>query len=279
MQTILVPTDFSNNAAEALRYAVNIAHKNGLNILLVHVYETPQFERYLAEEEVQGLSGEAVNKIFNAFLDDHDIRDMAGGAEISIETRLLRGKTVPEIVKLAEEINPVLVVCGAQGSGSTGWKDPWLGGTANKLIRQVAGPVMVVPPQVKFHGIDKIGYATAFRTGDFDLMPNLVALARIVGATVHVVHIKSESVAVVEPSLNYLRRNYTGLIQEGVLHFEVVENQNIFAGIKHYITDNGISVLAVLKRRQNFLERWLERSDSIDIAFSAGVPTIVFKED
>lgn len=279
MQSILVPTDFSENAAEALRYAVNIARKSGLKICLAHVYEAPHFERYLAEEEVKGMSGEAAGKIFDAFLADHGISNSKAGGEVEINYKLVQGGIIPEILRLSESLNPVLVICGAQGSGSKGWKDPWLGGTANKLIRQVPVPVMVVPPQVEFHGIDKIGYATAFRTGDFDIMPNLVSLARLVGATVQVVHIKNESVSVVEPSLNYLRNNYTAQIQEGILQFEVVEDQNIFAGLKRYIKENGISVLAVLKRRQTFLERWFERSDSIDIAFSSGVPTIVFKED
>ena len=41
LKRILVPTDFSSTATEALRYAVPLAQQTGAKITLLHVFDWP----------------------------------------------------------------------------------------------------------------------------------------------------------------------------------------------------------------------------------------------
>src|SRR6478735_12126212 len=62
--TLLVPTDFSENANYALNYAIEIAKKTGAGIVIIHAYHINYINTdipmpYMAEEvEVQGKAAE-----------------------------------------------------------------------------------------------------------------------------------------------------------------------------------------------------------------------------
>ena len=55
MKKIVVPTDFSDVAQNALIYALELAKAFGAELLLVHTYELPIIEHQLAPQNYQVL--------------------------------------------------------------------------------------------------------------------------------------------------------------------------------------------------------------------------------
>jgi len=278
MRSILIATDFSSNAALALKYGLHIANKFNFRIDLVHIYELPAFERYLVEEEVRSFSDDDINELFTAFVEEKGYNQLPETRDVPINFILRQGNITKEVSALVKELDPMMVISGAHGSGAVNWEDLWLGGTVQKFVRKLSVPVMIVPPDIEFRPIGNIGFATDFNPADFEVIPNLVAFARNLNATVTAVHVQQDPTGLDEAALNYMRSKFTSQIEDGILRFELILDTDISEGLNRYISIDNISLLAVLREKQGFLPRLFGHSDSMRIACSAGIPTVVFKE-
>ncbi|MCP4123151.1 MAG: universal stress protein [Bacteroidetes bacterium] len=278
MRSILVATDFSSNAALALKYGLHIANKFNFRIDLVHIYELPAFERYLVEEEVRSLSDDDISELFTAFVEEKGYNQLPETRGVPINFILRQGNITKEVSALVKELDPIMVISGAHGSGAVNWEDLWLGGTVQKFVRKLPVPVMIVPPDIGFRPIGNIGFATDFNPADFEVIPNLITFARNLNATVTAIHVQQDPTGLDEVALNYMRSKFTSQIEDGILRFELILDTDISEGLNRYINIDNISLLAVLREKQGFLPRLFGHSDSMRIAFSAGIPTVVLKE-
>ena len=139
IQKILVPTDFSESAHYALRYALTLASELQAELLLVHVVETlavgyasDLFPVPMAEV-FQELSGYAKGEIGK-------LASEASAKGVRVREIVLQGKPSAEIVRLAEEEHADLVVLGTHGKGML--DHALFGSTTERVIRKAPCPVL-----------------------------------------------------------------------------------------------------------------------------------------
>jgi universal stress protein A len=139
IKNILVPVDFSESSAKALRYAVALAGKNQAKITLLHVV----YVHYMAGEfgpvdlpaiETQ-MKNSAQNKL-EAFAREHIPAGVLAGMAI------MNGPIVNEISVFARERKSDLIVVSTHGY--TGLKHFMLGSVAENVVRHAPCPVLVV---------------------------------------------------------------------------------------------------------------------------------------
>ena len=53
MKKILFPTDFSDNARHALKYAALLANKLNANMVLLNIYSIPMVSEYLLPQDIE----------------------------------------------------------------------------------------------------------------------------------------------------------------------------------------------------------------------------------
>ena len=160
MKTIIIPTDFSPVATNALHYGIDMAKAVNASILLLHVYQVPvsfsdtpivlvsiEDLRKGAEEQIERLKQEVEHLT-------------SGSVKVYTETRM--GNVTDELENLCEKINPFAVVMGTKGS--SGVERILFGSNTLTAIRHLNWPVICVPPGKTFgNGIKKIGFACDFR--------------------------------------------------------------------------------------------------------------------
>lgn len=143
-RTILVPLDGSSYAAQALAVAERFAgnHDSTVHLVLVHQpapvwFSSPDLPEDMAafdaaawHREVEYLEGVA--------------RRFAADSGLSVKHRVLDGDVAPAIEEYTAAEGIDLVVMTSHGYG--GLTRLWLGSTADKLIRRVNIPVLVVHP-------------------------------------------------------------------------------------------------------------------------------------
>ena len=132
---ILVPLDQSEHDRPAIAHAAAMARQHGAVLHLVHVEEGATSQLYgplSSTAEIQ--EGE---RYFHAIIGE--LAEQGIRAELSIRHGR---KPKDEIVRLAREIRPDLVVMGAHGH--RGVKDLIFGNTINAVRHEVAAPVLVV---------------------------------------------------------------------------------------------------------------------------------------
>lgn len=277
MKSILVPIDFSDNSVLAFRYALHIASESDFNIRLIHVYELPLFERFLNEEVVRTVPEDERDRLFGKFIEKAAEGDPSL-KEVDIEWVVREGNIAAEIEKYADEIDPLLIITGSQGSGSDQWDQLLVGGTAQKMLRKMIIPVMLVPPDAVYKPIRKIAYATDFNSEDNEIIEELIGFAKYFNATVNAVHIQEDKWDVDEAKLEEMNSKFSDDLESGKLTLDIIRHDNVMDALDEYVDEHDITLLALLKKFHNLWDRLVDRSMAIKIAMHAHIPTIVFKE-
>ena len=140
IQRIVVATDFSEIADQALDHAIDLAEQLGASVTLVHAYELPMY----------GFPDGAL--ITSADMAGRIMAIAQEGLTASVERFRARGVPLRPVLRTGvpwEEINAVaadesadLIVVGTHGR--RGLSRALLGSVAERLIRTATRPVLVV---------------------------------------------------------------------------------------------------------------------------------------
>ncbi|MGB3905720.1 MAG: universal stress protein [Anaerolineae bacterium] len=186
---ILMCTDGSTHAAEALRYGALIAREAKGPVTLLGVIESPDEERKV---------NRMLERTSSALCDDVP----------HIDTRIRHGHAAEEILKETEERAYDLVIVGSRGRrGITRFL---LGSTAARLAHYCPAPVLIV--KGKKSSLEKILVCTAgakWGEKDTELAGRVAALT---GASVIVLHVMSQLPLTLEAKMSDLENSTEALL-------------------------------------------------------------------
>ncbi len=140
VRRILVPIDFSENAASVLDWAAHLAKEHGSRILLLHVYHLPvEFQQlegaYLPPDFWSTVKNEAEQQL-GRFAED------LRGRGLEVEALVREGYPATVIVEEAESLEADLLVIGTHGL--SGLKHMLLGSIAERVVQKAPCPVLTV---------------------------------------------------------------------------------------------------------------------------------------
>jgi nucleotide-binding universal stress UspA family protein len=139
LRTLLVAYDFSEPAETALRYAIDLSHRFGSMVAVIHVQSAAEF----AEEMESGLStGERRKEIEREM---ESVRRRLTDQKVENRVFHRTGVSADVLVREAAELHADLVLLGAYGSRRL--DPPRLGSTAEAMIRAMSCAVMVIGPE------------------------------------------------------------------------------------------------------------------------------------
>jgi universal stress protein A len=142
---ILVPTDFSVYADNALKQAIDIAKQNKAKIYLFHViddgFQQCALDYCLDEAVVEKITKDSIvnakeklQQEIKKITEDH--------SDIEITSDAQRGIPYEEIVKKQKELNIDLIVIASHGK--TGILKNLMGGVVEKVMRNAKCPVLLI---------------------------------------------------------------------------------------------------------------------------------------
>ena len=193
---ILVPTDFSRNAEEALRFAVPLARQLGGKITLLHSID------WQVNPQMRSAPGviDTMNRVAQEVAEDR----LERLARTKVPPELLE-KTIVEfapaqvgIPEVARELKIDLIVISTRGH--TGLQRILLGSTAARVVRYASCPVLTVRPAAgaKVRGskaaslgpiIKRILVPVVFSEGCDSSIRFATTLARIMNAQLTLLHV------------------------------------------------------------------------------------------
>jgi nucleotide-binding universal stress UspA family protein len=142
-KSIVVGTDGSETATQAVHQAVDLAKQIGAKIELVSAYE-PVSDQRLREErtEVPDDLQWMVNPREDVEATLKDAAEVAKGAGVDVETYARQGDPADAILDVAEEQNADLIIVG--NKGMTGAKRFLLGSVPNKVSHHAPCSVLII---------------------------------------------------------------------------------------------------------------------------------------
>jgi nucleotide-binding universal stress UspA family protein len=142
-QRIVVGTDGSETAAEAVRHATELAKSSGASLEIVSAYEPIPQERL--REEAAEVPGDVAHGVGPREDVNVTLEGAAGGARnegVEVQVHAREGEPADAILDVAEETGADLIVVG--NKGMTGAKRFLLGSVPNKVSHHAPCGVYIV---------------------------------------------------------------------------------------------------------------------------------------
>lgn len=278
MKKILLPTDFSNNAWNAIVYALEFFKTENCTFHILHTY-TPTF--YRLDYMIGGPSYSAIPDsgvdIAQAGLDKTliDIKKNFDNPKHTFKTLSAFNTLTNEISELTETKDYDLVVMGTQGA--TGAKEIFLGSHTVKVIRKSSIPVIAIPNDYHYKTIKSVvfptDYKSSYHKNDLQFLIDLIKSQK---TKLRVLHVKEEYDLTEEQEMN---KQTLAEYFSDIDHIFVEERGKLMPEAVHeYCVAHESELLAMMNRKHSFLERWLYKQNIDSIGFHTTVPFLVMRK-
>ena len=278
MFNILLPTDFSKNAWNAISYALRLFKEQECTFYILHTY-TPAF--YRMDYLVGGPSFSAIP--------DVGVEKALAGLEKTLEdinrefsNPRHQFKTLSAFNLLTDEINDVsedkaidLVIMGTKGA--TGAKEVFMGTNAVYVIRKAMMPVLIIPEEASYKPIKRILFACDFWSRyQSDEINALTDMANIFGSEITIIHI-TEEYALTDGQLK--NKTHLDSLLKGIPHqFEDLQNGLMPGAVMNYLSDSDFDLLVMMNRRHSLIEQLLWPQNVERIGFQVKIPFLVIRD-
>ena len=230
MKTILVPTDFSKIARNAIDYAVEIAKLTKAKLVLFHVYHVPvvpaEIPIMLPIDEMEKNTMEGLKKIEKNLYLKH-------GNKLVVECNCACGFPVDEINLYAKKNKIDLIVMGMEGTGYL--TEKLIGNITTSLIKKAKCPVLAIDKHVKFKSVKKIALACDYtETKNKSILDPLKELAQLFKSHVYVLNVVRElkTVPTLSKAVAGIKLDHSLV---GVNHsFHYAKNEDVIDGINDF---------------------------------------------
>jgi nucleotide-binding universal stress UspA family protein len=270
MKTILVPTDFSSAAGNAIDYAAEIAKLVKAKIILFHAYHVPAVVTDVpttmpSQDDLEKNAMNSLKKI------QADIEHKE--AEIDIECVCQSGFVVDEINLYVKENEIDLIVMGMQGSGFI--TEKIIGSTVTSLIRQSKCPVLVIDQRVRFKAIKKIVWACDYLDINEKTIVPLKEIAALFDSHIYVLNVVDEPAfsATIPVSVRDFIRLEDSL--ESFDHtIQSFQNDDVVDGINQFIEENNMDMVFMIPRKHSILKNIFHEPNTKRMAFHTHIPLL-----
>lgn len=275
MKTIIIPTDFSPIATNALHYGIDMAQTINASILLLNVYQVPVTitDVPVVLITVEDLQKNAEERLASLRKEAEHITS----GNIKIYTEALLGNVSEELEILCNKINPFAVVMGTVGASAA--ERVFFGSNTLSAIRHLTWPVISVPPGKQFgNGINKIGFACDFRdvvkTTPIHLIKEFVKEFNAELLVLNVDH-KERHFKPETPEESLL----LDTMLEDVKHsYNFIEHKDIEDGINEFAEKNNIDLLIAIPKKHKLLESIFKPSSTKQLVIQSHIPVMCIHE-
>lgn len=276
MKTLIVPTDFSPAATNAMNYAANMALQINASVMLFHVYQVPVAvtDVPLVLVSVDELKAQAEKKLEELKKNLQHIT--SGKLKIYAEARL--GSTANELEDVCKKINPFAVVMGSVGHSAM--ERALFGSTTLTAIKHLTFPVICVPKGKEYGtGIKKIGLACDFRevvaTTPATAIKNFI---KEFNAELHVLNVdyKNRHFKPDTPEQSALLHTE---LQELNPKYDFIDHEDIEDGINEFAEKNNLDLIIAIPKKHKLLEGIFKSSSTKQLVFGSHIPVMCVHED
>lgn len=278
MKRIVLPTDFSDNAWNAISYAVQLFRDEPCEFTFLHTYVPALYRVDYA------IGGPAYSGI-----DDAMIQATISGLENTV-ARVKKefpnsNHTYHQHYAFNLLTDEVKEVCGEKGidliimgtKGATGAEKILFGSNAVFMMRKVSTPLIVVPGDYTYTPPKQILFPNDFlKVPEADALIPLTKLLQRFEARLNVVHVEEDR----ELSKQQLHNKQVLYERLKGCDFDFNEIRNAFMpdAIKDQVHAGKYDMLVMMNRKHSFLERVLLRQNVDTLGFEVEIPFMVLRE-
>tara|TARA_R110000868_G_scaffold396760_1_gene669051 strand:- start:310 stop:1164 length:855 start_codon:yes stop_codon:yes gene_type:complete len=277
MRRILIPTDFSENATNAINYAVELFKYEISVIYFMHAYQDDIYinEALLTRETLEGvtkiISGQSKKQLEETL---KKVRAKHPNPRFSYRIISSNNVLVDEADKIVDEENIDIIVMGTQGK--TNDKKLTFGSHTLQVLKYVECPVLAIPSNYKYtqpkHVLFPTNYLIPYKRRELKLLCEMLAPFR---AKIDMLYVSKSN------KLSLRQEDNKAFIEETLCNndtdFFIVNKKHITESINTYIDEKNIDMLVMVNTRHSHLENILFQSAIDKISLNISIPFLALQ--
>jgi len=271
-RSILIPTDFSDNAWNAIVYALKLYANEVCTFYFLHAWSVSNanVRTYITTHYVDALKDDALKQLT-------ELKDMAENANINanhnFEIILSKDKLNKAIETVVKKHDIDLVIMGTKGA--TGAKEIFFGSNTVDVIKKMKScPIMVVPDEFDFVEPKQIAFPTDFnRFYGVELLP-IKRLSELYNSKIRIVHITEKSNHTKIQDYNFAMLQVYLENQPHSFHW-MPNYAKKAQEINDFIEELDIDILAMINYKHSFIENIVNEPVVNKIGFHPKIPFLV----
>jgi nucleotide-binding universal stress UspA family protein len=269
MRTILVATDNSNIANNALNYAVGLANDTGSKIVLLTTYEMIVSSSY----DVAFTSPTSMD-VESSIHESHQTKIeniKSKYPALVLESIVVLGGSGESIVNEASKCNAELIVMGVSGMGAI--TKFILGSTVRSVIHENKFPVLAIPENATYSGIHKTAFAFDHESFKRNKLEVFVKFLHDVKSKVLVVNVvKSLNDIDVKNAIAGL--NLDKLLYDVEHTYHYPSDEHIAQKLNEFTKEFNIDCLAIVPHHHSLLDRLFATTTTDKILNHLSIPLL-----
>jgi nucleotide-binding universal stress UspA family protein len=274
MNSILVPTDFSSVADNAMNYAISMADYYQLDIILYHVVQmsSPNVTEQIHLDFIPEVTENAKHKL------NEKVKLLKTQfPQISFHTKIEYGLFLESLKKTCEDLGPICMVMGISGNGDG--MDKIIGSNALNVMTELKFPLIIAPKYATFKPIENICFACDLKNVlSSTPIVALKAFSKLFNANMHILNI------------DYNNKNFTPDTQNDLIilndmldhikhEFHFIVDENVQHAIDIFVNNHPIDMLIMLPKKHSFFASLFHKSQSKEMAYHSHIPLLALHQD
>ncbi|MCR8669489.1 universal stress protein [Aestuariibaculum sp. M13] len=273
MKKILVPTDFSTEAENALKVAAQLAKKHKCELHLLHILEIPLHQ----VDPISGFS-ELPEAMFFMKLAHKQFTELR-------EKSYLEGLNIQEHVEFHEIFKGIFHVCKKQNidlvimgsSGANGLKEIFIGSNTEKVVRTSEVPVLVIKNEHNNFNVENMVYASDFETDSQSAFESAVGFAKLFKSKLHLIMVNTPNFFITTDEAKAKIENFTKDFNLKDYTTVIYNDASVESGILNYAKSISADLISISTHGRKGLSHFFNGSISEDLVNHANQPIMTFK--
>ncbi|MGB3074288.1 MAG: universal stress protein [Chitinophagales bacterium] len=275
MKTILVPTDFSENAVNAMKYGIRLAAKLDCKVVFFHSTHIPlRVELFgIPDSEMKRLEKmDMSNKkmlldktIDRLYRQMHILRD-ATKVLMMVKTEKY---VVEDIVIAANNAKAGLIVMGTHGASGI---NKLFGSTTSILISKSEIPVLAIPSGYRFRHVKSLLYFSDLKSPVMEL-GTLVPLAKSFGSIIDIFNLSYNPDVDEEKLFNKLKGVAKGVKLE-LIQIKRNPGERLLEQLREFLDYRKPDWAVMFPHKKRFFEYVFEGSKTEKLSYNLKVPLL-----
>jgi len=275
MKKFLVPTDFSDTAKNAARYAVQLAKDiPNASVILYNAFDAVSTGSdgttvFSDEDARKTISGAALTAMKS------ELTDFGGGTEIAILAE--EGDLIDNLQKLVHHQTIDLIIMGM--NGATRLEEIFIGSTTLSVISHRIAPVLIIPPDATYRPIKNVIFASDFKDVDQTTpKKELRNFLDMVRPKLHVVNVDEDHYVELTEHYKEQKGKLNNILDGFEPEYAFIRMYDFVESINLFAVDRNAEVIITVPRKHSFLEGIFKTSHTRKLAYHTHIPILALHE-
>lgn len=275
MKNILLPTDFSENALNAIDYAVQLFKHEECTFIILNTYTPLAYNiATFADEYTTMMTEEYTRKKSEKKLTEikEKLEKKYKNPKHTIETKASFNLLINEIVDVVKERDIDLIVMGTKGA--TGAKEVFLGTNTMYTIKKTNCAVIAVPEDFNYQDPKEILFPTDFK---FSMENKYLNLLKSI-STVHEARLNILNVyfgASLNETQKTLKADFEEFFKDSAHTFHTKEYVDLVEAVEQFQIKHKVNFLVMIQNKHTFFENLMFRPVIKQMVFHTNIPFMV----